>query len=47
MFLLNKFLFNGQVIESSDSIYTNIINNYGLNNNLILQIKSGLTVLLT
>lgn len=33
--MLNKFLFNGRIIDSNESVYSNIINNYGLKNNLL------------
>jgi len=33
--LLNKFLFNGRIIDSNESVYSNVINNYGLKNNLL------------
>lgn len=33
--MLNKFLFNGRIIDSNESVYSNVINNYGLKNNLL------------
>lgn len=33
--MLNKFLFNGRILDSNESIYSNVINNYGLKNNLL------------
>ena len=44
--MLNKFTFNGRIIENSESIYKNILLNYGLKNNLlnifILRFESNL-----
>ena len=33
--MLNKFLFNGRILDSNESIYSNVMSNYGLKNNLL------------
>ena len=38
--MLNKYLFNGNILDLNESIYSSIISNYGLKNNLLSPINS-------